>query len=67
MRRSAYFLVPFFLLTMVANAQNWPQFRGPNTQGHSTETNLPLNWSSTENIAWTDLGLLFGFGAFLVR
>ena len=21
----------------------------------------------TDNIAWTDLGLLFGFGAFLVR
>lgn len=52
MRHSACLLAPFFLLTMISNAQNWPQFRGPNTQGHSTETNLPLNWSSTENIAW---------------
>ena len=35
-----------------ARAENWPQFRGPNHQGHSTETNVPLKWSATENIAW---------------
>jgi len=45
-------LALFLLLTGVAKAQNWPQFRGPNTQGHSAETNLPLKWSATENIAW---------------
>lgn len=42
----------FFLLPVVADAQNWPQFRGPNTQGHSAEKRLTLNWSATENIAW---------------
>ena len=30
----------------------WPQFRGPNHQGTSSETSLPLKWSPTENIAW---------------
>jgi outer membrane protein assembly factor BamB len=34
------------------NAENWPQFRGPTGQGHSTETGLPLKWSAAENIAW---------------
>jgi outer membrane protein assembly factor BamB len=33
-------------------ADNWPQFRGPNGQGISAETNLPLTWSATENVAW---------------
>jgi len=33
-------------------AQEWPQFRGPNAQGRSAETGLPLTWSATENVAW---------------
>lgn len=41
------------LLTVtVACAENWPQFRGPNGQGQSGESGLPLNWSDTENVAW---------------
>jgi outer membrane protein assembly factor BamB len=35
-----------------ANTENWPQFRGPNSQGRSSETSVPLAWSATENIAW---------------
>jgi len=33
-------------------AGNWPQWRGPNLNGVSEETNLPLTWSQTENITW---------------
>jgi outer membrane protein assembly factor BamB len=33
-------------------AANWPQFRGPDGQGHSTATGVPLTWSESENIAW---------------
>lgn len=33
-------------------ADNWPQWRGPNGDGISTETNLPARWSATDNIAW---------------
>jgi outer membrane protein assembly factor BamB len=31
---------------------HWPQFRGPGSQGVSTEINLPTRWSATENIVW---------------
>jgi outer membrane protein assembly factor BamB len=31
---------------------DWPQFRGPTGQGHSTETGLPLEWSESRNIVW---------------
>jgi outer membrane protein assembly factor BamB len=30
----------------------WPQFRGPDGQGHSNEKRVPLKWSETESIAW---------------
>ena len=35
-----------------AQAQDWPEFRGPTGQGHSTELNLPLEWSESLNVAW---------------
>ena len=31
---------------------NWPQWRGPEGQGVSAETDLPSQWSGTENVAW---------------
>jgi outer membrane protein assembly factor BamB len=37
----------------LAWAENWPQWRGPNNDGVSNETNLPTKWSGTQNIAWT--------------
>src|SRR5687767_3236001 len=40
----------FFLLAFLL--ADWPQFRGPGGQGHSTETGLPLEWSDTRNVAW---------------
>jgi outer membrane protein assembly factor BamB len=33
-------------------AENWPQWRGPNFNGSTGETNLPTQWTKTENIAW---------------
>lgn len=30
---------------------NWPQFRGPQGDGHATGK-IPLNWSETENVRW---------------
>jgi outer membrane protein assembly factor BamB len=35
-----------------ASAQNWPQFRGPESQGISAETGLPVQWSATSNVIW---------------
>ena len=33
-------------------AENWPQWRGAKLDGISHETNLPQQWSKTENVAW---------------
>lgn len=33
-------------------AGNWPQWRGPDGSGISTEKNLPAEWSTTKNIKW---------------
>ena len=30
----------------------WTQFRGPEGQGHSAATGLPITWSETENVVW---------------
>ena len=41
-------------VTMFAQSQeNWAQFRGPNGQGKSQATGLPVSWSAKENVAWT--------------
>ncbi|MGH9791425.1 MAG: PQQ-binding-like beta-propeller repeat protein, partial [Candidatus Acidiferrales bacterium] len=52
------FLLPFsfclvvFLAASVSRADDWPTWRGPNSDGISHEKNLPTNWSATENIDW---------------
>ena len=33
-------------------ADDWPQWRGPDGQGHAVTTGLPLTWSESENVAW---------------
>jgi len=43
---------PHSLLLHAAAAEDWPQFRGPTGQGHSSESGLPVQWSETQNIVW---------------
>ena len=50
-RRSALLPV-LLLLTSVVSARQWPEFRGPDGQGHSTEKGVPLDWSESRNILW---------------
>jgi len=38
--------------TAALSADNWPQWRGPSLNGLSGEKNLPLRWSTSENITW---------------
>ena len=40
------------LARVAVHAEDWPQFRGPTGQGHSTERGLPLEWSESHNIIW---------------
>jgi outer membrane protein assembly factor BamB len=32
--------------------ENWPQWRGSRLDGTSAETNVPIHWSATSNVAW---------------
>jgi outer membrane protein assembly factor BamB len=49
----AVLIVAFLLFIAIpAAAEDWPQFRGPTGQGHSTERGLPLDWSESKNITW---------------
>ena len=49
MKFTAIFLLLFAPHTF---ADNWPMWRGASGVGITTEKNLPLKWSATENIAW---------------
>jgi hypothetical protein len=40
------------LWAQLALADNWPQWRGPGSSAISAETNLPVRWSTDDNIAW---------------
>jgi outer membrane protein assembly factor BamB len=53
MRCTALFvLCASVLLDAIAFAQEWPQFRGPDGQGHSDERQVPVEWSATRNVVW---------------
>ena len=45
-------LVILFALASLAQAENWPQWRGSRGDGISTEKDLPIQWTKTEGIAW---------------
>jgi outer membrane protein assembly factor BamB len=40
------------LLAVPGRADNWPQWRGPDNDGVSRETNLPAEWDATKNVVW---------------
>jgi outer membrane protein assembly factor BamB len=52
MRRQVVFLLLAGLLGRSGVAADWPQFRGPDGQGHSSARGLPLRWSEKENARW---------------
>jgi outer membrane protein assembly factor BamB len=41
-----------FVSAATVRAENWPQWRGPNGDGISTEKGLPAVWSASKNVAW---------------
>jgi len=48
------FLFPALLAATLHTwaAADWPQFRGPDGNGHSAAKNLPLEWDATKNVVW---------------
>src|SRR5262249_9246335 len=48
-------LVTLFLLSSAQasnEGSNWPQWRGPDSQGISAEKGLPIEWDTEKNIVW---------------
>lgn len=45
-------LLAVFIVTAVAQGDNWPAWRGPTGQGFCAEKALPAKWSTTENVKW---------------
>jgi outer membrane protein assembly factor BamB len=45
-------LVWLILPQAASAAGEWPQFRGPDGQGHAEQRGLPTEWSETKNIAF---------------
>jgi len=52
LRITSLAILVFASLTTAGSAANWPQWRGPDGSGISTEKNLPADWSPTRNIKW---------------
>lgn len=55
MRRLLQFALCAGLIAGAAPAvftQDWPQFRGPDGQGHSNERGVPVEWSESRNVSW---------------
>jgi len=53
----AVFIFSLVTITIVNSSSakvstNWPQWRGPDGQGVSAETGLPVEWSNTTNVKW---------------
>lgn len=45
-------LLMMLVSVTAVRADNWPQWRGPAMNGVSAEKNLPLKWTTEENIIW---------------
>ncbi len=47
------FSILFFLSVACASAQDWPNWRGPEYNGSSPASGLPVKFSPTENVKWS--------------
>ena len=51
--RACIAVVGAMLLSSQVSAENWPQWRGPNFDGSTTETHLPNTLDPKANLAWS--------------
>src|SRR5467141_124749 len=54
MRRLSILIASCIFLgsNLSAQAEDWREFRGPTGQGLYAGKNLPIEWSTTKNVAW---------------
>lgn len=55
--KSSLHLIPTLLTALLhvhgANTPvDWPEWRGPDAQGHAIANGVPDTWTETQNIAW---------------
>jgi outer membrane protein assembly factor BamB len=52
MRTTLLLAVTVLTAAAALAADNWPEFRGPEGNGHAYAAGLPVRWSETENVRW---------------
>jgi outer membrane protein assembly factor BamB len=52
MKTRALLLAASVAFSGVLQAEDWPQWRGPDGQGHATSASAPTHFSETQNLAW---------------
>ena len=50
--RALHFLAIPLLFPLISPAADWPAWRGAKGDGITSEKDLPLTWSATENVRW---------------
>jgi outer membrane protein assembly factor BamB len=51
-RRACLLSLAVLLVASTLRAADWPMFRGPNRDGKTTDTKVPLEWGKDRNIRW---------------
>src|SRR5438105_3636995 len=61
-------VVPFVLLSsLLVSGADWPQWRGPNRDGISSETGLATSWpQGGPPVVWKATGLGVGYSSFAI-
>lgn len=52
MARATLLTAALAVAACTAHAEEWPAWRGPRGDGTSSETNVPVRWTATDNVAW---------------
>ena len=52
LNRILFVLIGIIILFSSCGTNNWPQFRGPNSNQLTSEKVLPLEWSNENNMDW---------------
>jgi outer membrane protein assembly factor BamB len=51
-RGGGLFRLVFLAVPALASAENWPQWRGPRSDGTCLEKSVPVEWNVQRNCAW---------------
>ena len=52
-RKGLWAIIAVLILSSCSQQQNWPQFRGPESNMVAASTHLPDSWGEGKNVKWT--------------